>query len=274
MRIALISDIHGNPLALDAVLADARDQGVDQHWFLGDFAAIGPEPVAVLETVSQIWDSSFCRGNTDRYVVTGDRPPPALSRVQGDPSLIETYTNIAASFAWTQGYVTAAGWFEWLAQLPLDIRWTAPSGARLLAVHASPGTDDGIGIHAGRSDEELTELLTGADADVVFVGHTHEAFARRVGESLVVNVGSVSNPTSPDLRASYVLVDASATGIELEFRRVAYDHDAFIERVHRSRHPATEFILHFQRGENAPRAPHRDHAPLGGPRILWPLGPA
>lgn len=274
MRIALISDIHGNPLALDAVLADARDQGVDQHWFLGDFAAIGPEPVAVLDTVSQIWDSSFCRGNTDRYVVTGDRPPPALSRVQGDPSLIETYTNIAASFAWTQGYVTAAGWFDWLAQLPLDIRWTAPSGARLLAVHASPGTDDGIGVHAGRSDEELTELMTGADADVVFVGHTHEAFARRLGEGLVVNVGSVSNPTSPDLRASYVLVDASATGIELEFRRVAYDHDAFIERVHRSRHPATEFILHFQRGENAPRVPHPDHVPLAGARIHWPLAPA
>ena len=100
--------------------AEMRERAaeVDQHWFLGDFAAIGPEPVAVLEAVSRVEQSRFCRGNTDRYVVTGDRPPPALSRVQQEPSLIATYTNIAASFAWTQGYVTAAGWFDWLAELP------------------------------------------------------------------------------------------------------------------------------------------------------------
>lgn len=271
MRIALISDIHGNVPALEAVLVDARAQGVDQHWFLGDFAAIGPEPAAALEVVAALTGSRWCRGNTDRYVVTGDRPAPPLATVREDPSLIATFTGIAASFAWTQGSLTAAGWLGWLEALPLDIRWDAPSGLGVLAVHASPGTDDGEGIHAGRSTADLATLIAGADADVVFVGHTHEALVRRVGDVLVVNVGSVSNPTSPDLRASYVVLDATGSGMEIEHRRVSYDHDAFRQRVLRSRHPASEFILHFQRGEHAPRAPHADHVPLTpGERVRWP----
>lgn len=271
MRLALISDIHGNVPALEAVLADARGEGVEQHWFLGDFAAIGPEPGAALEVVTAVSGARWCRGNTDRYVVTGERPHPTLAAVLADPSLASTYAGIAASFAWTQGFLAAEGWLQWLEQLPLDIRWTAPNGLEVLAVHASPGTDDGEGIHAGRSNADLAQLIAGHGARAVFVGHTHETLVRPVGDVLVVNVGSVSNPTSPDLRASYVVLHATESGIEIEHRRVAYDHDDFIQRVVGSRHPATDFILRFQRGEHAPRAPHPDHEAVRvGMRVRWP----
>jgi hypothetical protein len=77
MRIALLSDIHGNPIALDAVLDDVQDQGgVDAHWELGDLAAIGYDPVGVLERLVALPNVQFARGNTDRYLVTGERPPP------------------------------------------------------------------------------------------------------------------------------------------------------------------------------------------------------
>src|SRR5687767_4755331 len=114
MRIALLSDIHGNPIALDAVLEDARAAGVDQFWILGDFAAIGPDPVTVLERVATLGHTLVTRGNTDRYVVTDDRPPPSLATVCANPDLIPMYAGIGASMAWTRGYVTAQGWFDWL----------------------------------------------------------------------------------------------------------------------------------------------------------------
>ena len=261
MRIALLADVHGNPVALDAVLADVRTAGAEQTWVVGDLAATGPEPAAVLERVAALPGAVVTRGNTDRYVVTGEGPPPDLAAVRADPALIPTYAALAASFAWTRGYVTARGWLAWLERLPLEHRLTTPSGVGVLAVHAAPGTDDGEGVHPGRSDAELGALLGGTDADVAVVGHTHEAMARRVGGRVVVNVGSVSNPRAPDLRARYALLEVTPTGVEIALRRVAYDHQAFAAAVLRSRHPAAAFILSHQRGELPAGAPHADHTP-------------
>lgn len=262
MRIAVLSDVHGNPIALDAVLADARAQGAEELWLVGDFAAIGPEPVAVLERVAALERARCVRGNTDRYLVTGEGPPPSLEAVRADPGLIPLFAAIAASFAWTRGALTARGWLDWFESLPLDLRLTAPDGTRVLAVHASPGADDGEGVHAGRSDAELRALLAGCDADLVLVGHTHEPLARRVDGTLLVNLGSVSNPTAPDLRACYVLLEIGREGVAAVHRRVPYDAAAFAETVRRSRHPAAEHVLAHQRGERPARAPHTDHLPL------------
>lgn len=268
MRLALISDIHGNALALDAVLSDAHSAGIDETWFLGDFSAIGPDPVGVLDRVSRVEGARYLRGNTDRYAVSDDRPPPSLSEVRNDPTLIETYASISASFAWTRGYVSATGWFDWLASLPLESRATVHD-TRILAVHATPGTDDGIGIHPGQGDADIAMLLDGCDADIVVVGHTHEPMLRRLPACTLVNLGCVSNPRSGDLRASYAILDVRPDGATVEHRRVAYDHDAFARRVVASRHPAAAFILAHQRNEIARRPPHADHVdPVPGVRTL------
>jgi predicted phosphodiesterase len=260
MRIAALSDIHGNPYAFDAVVADARAQGVEEHWLIGDFVAIGPEPTAVLERVAALGRAHCTRGNTDRYTATGERPPPDLDAVRADPDLIPLYAAISASFGWTRGYVTCSGWLEWLRTLPLELRRDDVGGLRVLAVHAAPGTDDGEGVHPGRSDVELGTLLDGENADIVFVGHTHEPMIRRVDGRVVVNLGSVSNPRGADVRASYVLLDIDDGGMTIEHRRVSYDRDAFTESVRRSGHPSTNFILRHHRGEMAGRPPHADHA--------------
>ena len=261
-RIALISDVHGNIVALDAVLEDCHDHNVDRFWFLGDYVAIGPEPVAVLERINDLDHSRVIRGNTDRYVVTGEGPPPTLEAVRRDPSLLTIYTSIAESFAWTRGFITGAGWYEWMAGLPLELRAETPGGTRVLAVHASPGQDDGEGVHRGRSNQELRSLIAEADADIVFVGHTHEPMIRRIEDVYVVNLGSVGNPQTKDPRASYVLLDVSDSFVEFLHRRVDYDREEFIERVHRSRHPSAEYILSFQRGEQCRRDSHPDHVPM------------
>ena len=112
MRVAILSDIHGNPRALDAALADVRSLGeIDAYWLLGDFAGLGYDPVTPLETVTALPHASFTRGNTDRYVVTDDLPlPPEMA--QQDPALLPTVLEFARSFSWTRGYVTSAGWLE------------------------------------------------------------------------------------------------------------------------------------------------------------------
>jgi predicted phosphodiesterase len=259
MRIALISDIHGNAIALDAVLEDATSHDVDAYWFLGDHVAIGPEPGAVLDRLARLDHALFIRGNTDRYVVTGETPPPGLSTAQADPALVPLHAAIAASFAWTRGFVTAEGKLRWLADLPLELRFTCGDGIRVLAVHASPGNDDGEGIHPGMSNDEIQRLVSDTTADLIFVGHTHEAMVRRVGSRIVINSGSVSNPKASDLRASYVILNSSSAGTSFTHRSVDYDREAFADTVRQSHHPAAHYILSFQRGEVAGKPPHHDH---------------
>lgn len=139
MRIAVMSDIHGAAIALDAVLADLRLVGTpDADVIVGDLAAIGPDPVGVLQRVADLPHTRAVRGNTDRYTTSLDRPPPTLAQASANPSLLPVLVSVAHSFAWTQGAVTAAGWFDWLRRLPLDLRVDLPDGSALLAVHASP----------------------------------------------------------------------------------------------------------------------------------------
>lgn len=255
MQIGLISDIHGNLVALDAVLADGVALGVDAWWVLGDLAAIGPEPIATLERLTNLPAVSFVRGNTDRYVVTGERPRPHAHEVERDPSLQTLFDAVEASFAWTSDAVASGGWIEWLRELPTEQRMTLSDGTSLLGVHASPGSDDGAGIAPGVPYDELAALLARADAGIVCGGHTHIPTDRYVGDIRAVNLGSVSNPVTSDLRASYVVIAADRHGHHVGHRRVAYDHEAFISRTYGSTHPEAEFIVSFQRGEriSAPR---------------------
>jgi predicted phosphodiesterase len=257
MRIALLADIHGNAIALDAVLADIeRLGGTDAYWVLGDLVAIGPDPVGVLERLSKLKGLRVIRGNTDRYVAFNDRPGPTIAQVQADASLLKPLIQVANTFAWTQGMVTAAGWLPWLKELPLDFEMELPDGTRFLGVHASPGTDDGTGISPASSDEEIGALINGCGdeeigalfngcgAGLVCVGHTHLPLDRRWNQMHLVNPGSVGLSRTPDLHACYAFLDADSDGYRITHRRVDFDRQAVIDHLVELAHPAREYIVY------------------------------
>lgn len=242
-RIALLADVHGNSIALDAVLKDIEQNGsVDAYWLLGDYAAIGFDPVGVLERLERLPNYRAICGNTELYLLDFSVPPPSIEELQENPDLLEVVIHTARSFGWTSGAVTATGWLPWIENLPLEMRESLPDGTRALAVHASPGTAEGTGITPKTPEHTLEELLRGAEADLVLVGHTHIPFERWSGNIQIVNPGSVSNSFLADKRASYAVLEAGKDGYQVNFHRVEYDIQATIEATKAAKHPAQDFI--------------------------------
>jgi predicted phosphodiesterase len=253
MRVILFSDIHGNSLALDAVVSDAKKFGqIDAYWVLGDVVGIGPDPVGVLDRLYKLPNASFVRGNTDRYVLQGVRPKPSRRETASQPELRKQIKQIASSFSWTQGAVTAAGWLPWLSKFPLEQRMVLPDGTRVLGVHASPGSDSGPGMHPYLTDAALRTLLIDCEADLIFAGHTHFPWETTLDDIHVVNLGCVSNPIPPDLRACYVVLEADETGYHVQHHRVEYNREAVIAAIQRVHHPAAEYIIRTMQGQHKP----------------------
>lgn len=251
MRIAIFGDIHGNSIALDAVLDDIKaNGGVDAYWLLGDYVAIGHDPVGCLERINDFANATYIRGNTDRYI-SGDLsfndsfikemaiPDKALSKLQ-----------MRQGFAWTQGAITAAGWLDWCKALPTEYRTTLADGTNFLAVHASPGKDDSAGLYPGQDESELAALFGKDDAELICVGHTHVAIDRQFQEKRLINTSSVSNPFPPDLDANYLILENDETSHSITRYFVAYDHEAVINAVQNIHHPAAEYILAYMLGKN------------------------
>src|SRR5688500_9900908 len=118
MRLALLSDVHGNPIALEVVLADvAARGGVDGYWVLGDHAAQGYDPVGALRRLSQLPNAAFSRGNTDRYVLGDEYPGATTALAQADPTRVPLFKLFAQGGGWTYGRLSQddPAWIDWLA---------------------------------------------------------------------------------------------------------------------------------------------------------------
>lgn len=219
---------------------------------LGDFAAIGPDPLGALSRVERLPGLRAVRGNTEDYLIDGTRPGPTIADAQRDPTLVRQLLDTHASLAWTAGALAGTRWPAWLTALPIEQRLTLPDGTRMLGVHAAPGTAHGDGVPPTLSGEQLASLVAGCQADLVIVGHTHWPLDRTIGGVRVVNLGSLSNPPAPDLRAKYTILEADSSGYRLDHRRVEYDHAAVIAAAEAVGHPGGAKIAAFQRGERKP----------------------
>ena len=230
MRIAVLSDIHGNLEALEAVIADVERVGADALWSLGDVVGYGPNPGACVEIVKARAAVSLI-GNHDAAVAGVASP--------------DDFNEFARwAVEWTAPRLPA--WqIEYLAALPYVHR--APG---LICVHASPVEPERWHYIHGAAD--LDEPFAAFAERVCFVGHSHRpgiyslgagqpvsrqvASEFRPGARHLVNVGSVGQPRDRDPRSSYALFDDAAGRVEI--RRVAYPLERTQQRMRAEGIPA------------------------------------
>jgi predicted phosphodiesterase len=251
MKLGVIADVHGNDVALRAVLDDAAGYHVDRWWVLGDLVLFGPRPAEALDRLRGLPGVSMLRGNTDRYVLTGEQPAPHATAAEavGRIDLVERYAAMAAGIGWTRGVLEQAGTLDYLATLPAQLHLPFSGGIAVLGVHASPGADDGSGIDPGLPDEHLRGLLAGCGADVVVGGHTHYQTDRIVDGIRALNPGSTGMPRLPG-QAGWLLLTADGRGdLISEQHRVPYDVDAVVRDLRRRRHPNAAFVQTVLTGE-------------------------
>jgi predicted phosphodiesterase len=112
MRLGIMADVHGNDVALRAVLDDAAGCRVDRWWVLGDLVLLGPRPAEVLGLLRRLPAVEMLRGNTDRYVLTGEQPAPhaTASDAAGDVGLVERYGLMAGGIGWTVASCARRAW--------------------------------------------------------------------------------------------------------------------------------------------------------------------
>lgn len=209
MRIAVISDIHGNLTALEAVLADLRSVAPDAVVLGGDLADGGARPVEVLDRVRGLgWRGVL--GNVDEMLF---RPAALEAFAAQSKAPAAMWEAIRANAAATRAAL-GGDRLAWLAGLPGEVREDG-----LAVVHARPA-DCWRAPGIDTSEAELAGTYDPLGAAVVVYGHTHLPGARRLANGLTVaNAGSVGLPFDGDPRASYALVEDGAASI----RRVEYD---------------------------------------------------
>jgi len=213
VRLAIVSDVHGNLPALDAVQADLEGVRPDQVVHGGDLALGGPHPVEVVDRIRELgWPGVL--GNTDELLGGASRVlPPSLGFV-------------ADAAAMTREMLGAER-VAWLTGLPIE--WRAEGVA---LVHATPGDCWAIVPHDA-PDEKLREVYGPLGALTAAYCHIHHPYVRLLDRLTVVNSGSLSLALDGDVRASYVIID----GAQIEHRRVAYDLEPVAEDMVRIGYP-------------------------------------
>ncbi len=243
MRLALLSDIHGNLIALDAVLADLAGQGtMDAYWLLGDYAAHGTRPTEVIQRVRALPNASFLSGNTDRYLVSG-------ARGKVKPQTAETYPTFAADlrsreavYAWGVEHLAWAE-FEFLAGLRGELEMNIPGYGWLLGYHGTPGNDEGL-LYPDTPTEEVLDHLSDREGRLGVGGHTHRPMDRDFGAWRVVNPGSVGLPHGGQ-EAQYAIATFEGGSLTLDMRRVAFDWEAVIADAHALAYPDVAWLAEW-----------------------------
>jgi putative phosphoesterase len=190
MRIAVISDIHGNMESLSALT-----ESYDELWVLGDLVNYGPDPGAVIDFVRS-HAAVVVRGNHDHAVGFNE-----------DPRCSPPYREMAKETMQFTRSVLSRDQIQYLASLPL-VAERMVEDTKFVLCHAAPS--DPLYKYVPEKSPQWTEEMKLVSADVLLVGHTHTPFAQSVGGSLVVNPGSLGEPKTGSIKACYATWESGA----------------------------------------------------------------
>ncbi len=227
MRIAIVSDIHGNRTAFEAVLTDLRQTSPDLIFHGGDLAASGANPGEIVDRIRDLgWPGVM--GNTDEMLPVPESLAEFARQTSKLQPLLAAIEEIAAATREMLGEERLA----WLGRLP-RIQKHGP----MALVHASPESTWRAPMPEA-SDAELESVYGGLGQPIVAYGHIHRSYIRSMPRRMVVNTGSVSLSYDGDQRAAYLLLDEH----QPEIRRVEYDVEREVKALFDRGLPRADWI--------------------------------
>src|SRR5258708_2268729 len=230
MRIAIVSDIHGNRTAFEAVLADLRQTSPDLILHGGDLADGGASPVEIVDRIRDLgWQGVI--GNTDEMLVAPESLEEFASQSSAPPSLWAAIREMAAATREALGEER----LTWLRALP-----RAQIHDPMALVHASPESRWRAPAPEA-SDAELESIYSPLGQRIAVYAHIHRPYIRSVSGMIVANTGSVSLSYDGDRRAAYLLLDESYPTIRL----VEYDVDLELKALAASGLPHADWVEKF-----------------------------
>jgi predicted phosphodiesterase len=241
LRVALFSDVHGNAVAFDAFLADLDQQDVDNVVCLGDHAQGGAQPAECLDRLRDLGCPAVM-GNSDHFLLTLD---------PGDEPVTEALLETAR---WSQAQLSEEQ-LDFHRSFQPTVELDLEGGRSLLAFHGTPRSRDEI-VGPWMDEEAFREPFAAVDATVLAGGHTHQQWARRLGDRYYLNPGSVGlaydhhqpeESFRADPCAEYAVLTLNGPGLGIEFRRVPFEAGAVIEAIEASGMPQPDRAARFWR---------------------------
>jgi predicted phosphodiesterase len=241
VRVALFSDVHGNGIAFDAFLADLGRQDVDHVVCLGDHAQGGPQPAECLERLRDLGCPAVM-GNSDHFLLTMDPGEEPVTEAQ-----LETVR-------WSQAQLSDEQ-LDFHRSFQPTVELDLGGGNSLLAFHGTPRSRDEV-IGPWMEEAAFRKPFEDVEATLLAGGHTHQQWARRLGDRYYVNPGSVGlaydhhqpeETFRTDPCAEYAVLTVDGSGVGVEFRRVPFDAGAVIEAIESSGMPHPDRAARFWR---------------------------
>jgi len=247
MRIAIISDMHGNNVAFEAALTDIKSQNPDQTVCLGDAIQGGPQPAEVVQNLRAL-NCPVVMGNADAWLLSGTETGD-----EGIPS--ERLKKMEDIRIWSLSKLNNSD-REFIADFQPTIKLNLDDNLDLLCFHGSPASFDDIILPAA-TQEDFQKFLGAYANQILTGGHTHAQQIRRNGELFFFNPGSVGFAYSHDQPegqfhadhwAEYAILTFENGQTSLEFRRIPFDVNELIRVYRESGRPfADEAIAQYQR---------------------------
>lgn len=242
MKIALISDIHGNDLLLKKVLEDIGVYGADTIICLGDTVALGVKPMETMELLKRL-EASFVLGNHDEFLIN----PRVIGEYRTQPVIIDTV-------AWCREKLSDED-MTFLKSFKSDLTIPLDENMAMYCCHGSPRSSI-ENILSDTPGELLEEMIAGIDTPVIACGHTHVPMLRQHRGRMIVNPGSTGfafkecNPGAPPQvipYAQYAMLDVACGGVTISLRSLPLsksDRKILYDSAEASDSPLREYLMH------------------------------
>lgn len=221
MKVAVISDIHGNMQALETVLADIEMENCEKIFCLGDLAMAGPEPVKTIERIKGLYDEGkleLIQGNTDEMIANYEK----------FGELVKSKFPIMGNALENDVKIIPENLKIYLRDLPAKKEFEI-DGVKILLVHGSPRKND-ENILPDLPIEKIEEMVEKTNADLIFCGHTHIPCGYQARKNqTIVNDGSVGRPFTQNPQACYVIADIKNGSFEVKHKLLDYNKEKAAE---------------------------------------------